>query len=34
VSAASISAIRRMISPRGRSVDIHIEGGYVGMVDR
>ncbi len=24
----------RMISPRGRSVDIHIEGGYVGMVDR
>jgi geranylgeranyl reductase len=24
----------RMISPKGRSVDIHIEGGYVGMVDR
>ena len=24
----------RMISPTGRSVDIHIEGGYVGMVDR
>jgi len=24
----------RMISPRGRSVDIHIEGGFVGMVDR
>jgi geranylgeranyl diphosphate/geranylgeranyl-bacteriochlorophyllide a reductase len=24
----------RMISPKGRSVDIPIEGGYVGMVDR
>ena len=24
----------RMISPTGRAVDIHIEGGYVGMVDR
>jgi geranylgeranyl diphosphate/geranylgeranyl-bacteriochlorophyllide a reductase len=24
----------RMISPTGRSVDIHIENGYVGMVDR
>jgi geranylgeranyl diphosphate/geranylgeranyl-bacteriochlorophyllide a reductase len=23
-----------MISPTGRSVDIHIENGYVGMVDR
>jgi geranylgeranyl reductase len=23
-----------MISPTGRAVDIHIEGGYVGMVDR
>jgi geranylgeranyl reductase len=27
-------ATARMISPRGRSVDIRIEGGYVGMVDR
>ncbi|QYZ69298.1 geranylgeranyl diphosphate reductase [Neotabrizicola shimadae] len=24
----------RMISPTGRAVDIHIEGGFVGMVDR
>lgn len=24
----------RMISPKGRAVDIHIEGGFVGMVDR
>ena len=24
----------RMISPKQRSVDIHIEGGFVGMVDR
>ncbi len=24
----------RMVSPTGRAVDIHIEGGYVGMVDR
>jgi geranylgeranyl reductase len=24
----------RMISPTGRSVDIHIENGFVGMVDR
>ncbi|MFN3577694.1 MAG: geranylgeranyl diphosphate reductase [Tabrizicola sp.] len=24
----------RMISPTGRAVDIHIQGGYVGMVDR
>jgi geranylgeranyl reductase len=24
----------RMVSPTGRHVDIHIEGGYVGMVDR
>lgn len=27
-------ATARMISPTGRAVDIHIEGGYVGMVDR
>ena len=26
--------VARMISPSGRSVDIHIENGYVGMVDR
>lgn len=26
--------VARMISPTQRSVDIHIEGGYVGMVDR
>jgi geranylgeranyl reductase len=26
--------VARMISPTGRSVDIHIENGYVGMVDR
>ena len=26
--------VARMISPTGRAVDIHIEGGYVGMVDR
>ncbi|MCX7289184.1 MAG: geranylgeranyl diphosphate reductase [Rhodobacterales bacterium] len=26
--------VARMISPTGRSVDIHIEKGYVGMVDR
>ena len=27
-------SVARMISPTGRSVDIHIENGYVGMVDR